>query len=257
MDISQEFNRYVAHLSEGLGHADRHAGLSGYCTGLMLPLSRKSVEPMAARVDPLHASARHQALHHFVAKSEWSDATVMARVRDWVMPSLGLDGGRYWIIDDTGFPKKGKHSVGVARQYCGQLGKQDNCQVAARGCLHSPFGLLPTTPGAQIRNPAEYLCRQIYALIGSHSHPCGRSLTLVGGIRGRADQMKKVKGVNSIQPKCEACWTACLRPRGAPSGCGCDPAPLEPPRSLRLFWRAPLSGPTPWRHCTGHSASRF
>ena len=118
MDISQEFNRYVAHLSEGLGHADRYAGLSGYCTGLMLPLSRKSVEPMAARIDPLHASARHQALHHFVAKSEWSDTTVMARVRDWVIPSLGLDRGCYWIIDDTGFPKKGKHSVGVARQYC-------------------------------------------------------------------------------------------------------------------------------------------
>ncbi len=143
MDISQEFNRYVAHLSEGLGHADRHAGLSGYCTGLMLPLSRKSVEPMAARVDPLHASARHQALHHFVAKSEWSDATVMARVRDWVMPSLGLDGGRYWIIDDTGFPKKGKHSVGVARQYCGQLGKQDNCQVAVSLSLASVQGSIP------------------------------------------------------------------------------------------------------------------
>jgi len=72
----------------------------------------------------LHASARHQALHHFVAKSEWSDT---ARVRDWVIPSRGLDSGCYWIIDDTGFPKKGKHSVGVVRQYCGQLGKQDNC----------------------------------------------------------------------------------------------------------------------------------
>lgn len=58
MDISKEFERYMAHLTEGLGHADWHAGLNGYCTGLMLPLSRKSVEPMAARVDPLHASAR-------------------------------------------------------------------------------------------------------------------------------------------------------------------------------------------------------
>lgn len=143
MDIFQEFNRYVAHLSEGLGHADRHAGLSGYCTGLMLPLSRKSVEPMAARVDPLHASARHQALHHFVAKSEWSDAAVMTRVRDWVIPSLGLDRGCYWIIDDTGFPKKGKHSVGVARQYCGQLGKQDNCQVAVSLSLASSQGSIP------------------------------------------------------------------------------------------------------------------
>jgi SRSO17 transposase len=109
----------------------------------MLPLSRKSVEPMAARVDPLHASARHQAMHHFVAKSEWSDVSVMARVRDWVIPSLGLELGCYWIIDDTGFPKKGKHSVGVARQYCGQLGKQDNCQVAVSLSLASAKGSIP------------------------------------------------------------------------------------------------------------------
>jgi SRSO17 transposase len=143
MSVAEEFNHYIAHLSKGLGHADRHAGLSGYCTGLMLPLSRKSVEPMAARVDPLHASARHQALHHFVAKSEWSDTSVMTRVRDWVIPSLGLDRGCYWIIDDTGFPKKGKHSVGVARQYCGQLGKQDNCQVAVSLSLASVQGSIP------------------------------------------------------------------------------------------------------------------
>lgn len=57
MDLAKEFARYVAYWSLGLGDADRHAGLSGHCTGLMLPLSRKSVEPMAARVDPLHASA--------------------------------------------------------------------------------------------------------------------------------------------------------------------------------------------------------
>lgn len=143
MNAAKEFSQYTAHLSEGLGHADRHAGLSGYCTGLMLPLSRKSVEPMAARVDPLHASARHQALHHFVAKSAWSDTAVMARVRGWVMPWLGLDSGCYWIIDDTGFPKKGKHSVGVARQYCGQLGKQDNCQVAVSLSLASAQGSIP------------------------------------------------------------------------------------------------------------------
>ena len=143
MNAAKEFNQYTAHLSEGLGHVDRHAGLSGYCTGLMLPLSRKSVEPMAARVDPLHASARHQALHHFVAKSDWSDTAVMTRVRGWVMPWLGLDSGCYWIIDDTGFPKKGKHSVGVARQYCGQLGKQDNCQVAVSLSLANAQGSIP------------------------------------------------------------------------------------------------------------------
>ena len=143
MDTFKEFNRYISHLSEGLGHADRRAGLSGYCTGLMLPLTRKSVEPMAARVDPLHASARHQALHHFVAKSEWSDSAVLARVRDWVVPALGLEGASYWIIDDTGFAKKGKHSVGVARQYCGQLSKHDNCQVAVSVSLASTQGSIP------------------------------------------------------------------------------------------------------------------
>ena len=80
MDISKEFDRYMVHLAEGLGHADRQAGLAGYCTGLMLPLSRKSVEPMAARIDPLRASARHQALHHFVAKAQWSDQQLLNRV---------------------------------------------------------------------------------------------------------------------------------------------------------------------------------
>ena len=143
MEITEEFNRYMAQLSERLGHADRQAGLSGYCTGLMLPLPRKSIEPMAASVDPLHVSARHQSLHHFVAKSEWSDTALMAGVRDWVEPVLGLDSGCYWIVDDTGFPKKGKHSVGVARQYCGQLGKQDNCQVAVSLSLASVQGSIP------------------------------------------------------------------------------------------------------------------
>ena len=61
MSASERFDQYMEHLSQALGHADRHAGLKGYCTGLMLPLARKSVEPMAARLDPLHASARHQA----------------------------------------------------------------------------------------------------------------------------------------------------------------------------------------------------
>ena len=143
MEAFKELERYIAHLSEGLGHADRHAGLKGYCTGLMLPLGRKSVEPMAAGIDPLHVSARYKALPHFVVKSEWPDAAVLERVRDWVAPSLGLEDGCYWIIDDTGFPKKGRHSVGVARQYCGQWGKPDNCQVAVSLSLASAQGSVP------------------------------------------------------------------------------------------------------------------
>jgi SRSO17 transposase len=109
----------------------------------MLPLDRKSVEPMAASLDPLHASAKHQALHHFVAQAKWSDEEVLQRVAQWVVPCMELDSGAYWIIDDTGYPKKGKHSVGVARQYCGQLGKQDNCQVAVSISLATETASLP------------------------------------------------------------------------------------------------------------------
>ncbi|MCM2337294.1 IS701 family transposase [Hydrogenophaga pseudoflava] len=143
MNAAERFDHYLEHLSKGLGHADRHAGLRGYCTGLMLPLARKSVEPMAARVDPMHASARHQALHHFVAKAEWSDTQMLRRACQWVMPKMDFSEGGWWIIDDTGFPKKGRHSVGVTRQYCGVLGKQDNCQVAVSISLASNQGSLP------------------------------------------------------------------------------------------------------------------
>jgi SRSO17 transposase len=143
MGASKRFDQYMEHLAQGLEHADRHAGLKGYCTGLMLPLSRKSVEPMAARVDPMHASARHQSLHHFVAKAEWSDDEMLRRVCQWVVPKMDFTEGGWWIIDDTGFPKKGRHSVGVARQYCGMLGKQDNCQVAVSVSLACSQGSLP------------------------------------------------------------------------------------------------------------------
>jgi SRSO17 transposase len=141
MENLEKFDRYIEHLCAALGHEDRNAGLQDYCRGLMLPIHRKSVEPLAAHTDPLHVAAKHQSLHHFVAKAGWSDSAVMTRIRDWVVPDLGLDSGCYWIVDDTGFPKKGTHSVGVARQYCGQLGKQDNCQVAVSLSLASvPVG---------------------------------------------------------------------------------------------------------------------
>ena len=143
--LPERFERYLEYLSEGLGHADRHAGLKGYCTGLMLPLDRKSVEPIAASVDPTHVSARHQSLHHFVAKADWSDADLLRRVREWVMPHGEPSADGFFIVDDTGFPKKGRHSVGVARQYCGVLGKQDNCQVAVSVSLANAQASVPVS----------------------------------------------------------------------------------------------------------------
>jgi SRSO17 transposase len=133
----------MAHLCAGLGHSDRHAGLRGYCTGLMAPLKRKSVEPMASHLAPAATRARHQSLHHFVADSAWSDKEMLLRVAQWVVPAMDFSDGGWWIVDDTGFPKQGTHSVGVARQYCGMLGKQDNCQVAVSVSLAAQGGSLP------------------------------------------------------------------------------------------------------------------
>ncbi|MCQ0034605.1 transposase [Burkholderia glumae] len=145
MDWETSFELYLEHLCEALGHNDRESGLRGYCQGLMLPIRRKSVEPLAAHLEPEHVSARHQSLHHFVAKSEWSDTALLEQVRRWVLPHMDPTGGLYWIIDDKGFPKKGKHSVGVARQYCGQLGKQYNCQVAVSLSVATQDASLPVS----------------------------------------------------------------------------------------------------------------
>lgn len=118
-------------LANAAGHADRHEPLKNYCKGLLLPGERKSVEPMAARVAPDNVRRMHQSLHHLVADAPWNDAEMLAQVRQQVLPSMQKHGPVVaWIVDDTGFPKQGKHSVGVARQYCGQLGKHDNCQAA-------------------------------------------------------------------------------------------------------------------------------
>lgn len=142
--VALRFHAYIEHLSKAVGHADRHGPLSEYCTGLLLPGERKSVEPMAARVAPAEVGAKHQSLHHFVAKAPWDETKLMAAVRAFVLPVMEKTAPvRAWIIDDTGIPKKGKHSVGVTRQYCGELGKQDNCQVAVTLSVASDHASLP------------------------------------------------------------------------------------------------------------------
>jgi hypothetical protein len=123
------FAAYVEALGVVLGHADRQQPMHDYCLGLLMPIARKSVEPMAAVTAPAQVAAKHQSFLHFVGNAPWSDAAMLAKVGELVLPALERRGPiEAWIIDDTGFPKKGQHSVGVTRQYCGQLGKQDNCQ---------------------------------------------------------------------------------------------------------------------------------
>lgn len=141
---AERFSSYIEGLVSVIGHADRAKPLRDYCVGLMMPCPRKSVEPLAALTAPERTSAQHQSLLHFVGEGGWSDEKVLAEVRKMALPQIERQGAiRAWIIDDTSFPKQGRHSVGVARQYCGQLGKQDNCQVAVSLSLANDHASLP------------------------------------------------------------------------------------------------------------------
>lgn len=143
-EVEARFAAYVDGLSSVIGHVRRTRQLRDYCTGLVLPGERKSVEPMAARTAPERTAAQHQSLLHFVGNACWSDADVLAKVRELVLPAIEKNGPiEAWIIDDTSFPKQGKHSVGVHHQYCGQLGKQANCQVAVSLSIANHAASLP------------------------------------------------------------------------------------------------------------------
>jgi SRSO17 transposase len=143
-DSEARFRMYVEGLGSVIGHADRRSPLRDYCAGLLLPGERKSVEPMAARTAPARTAAQHQSLLHFVGVATWPDEPVLRKVCELVLPSIERQGPiEAWIIDDTSFPKQGKHSVGVHHQYCGQLGKQANCQVAVSLSIANHAASLP------------------------------------------------------------------------------------------------------------------
>jgi len=144
LSLEGRFERYCEAMVATLGHADRARPGRWYLKGLVLPGGRKSVEPMAARVQPGNVRSAHQSMHHLVADADWSDTALLAAVAGDVLPAWpNADEPWVWIVDDTGFPKKGQHSVGVARQYCGQTGKTDNCRVAVSLSLANSRGSLP------------------------------------------------------------------------------------------------------------------
>jgi SRSO17 transposase len=141
---AERFEAYLARLYEAVGHADRREPLKAYLSGLLLPGERKSVEPMAAKIEPRRVGARHQSMHHFVAKAPWDAGAVLRVARDYALAQLERHAPvGAWVVDDTGMPKKGRQSVGVARQYCGPLGKQDNCQVVMTLSLANAVGSVP------------------------------------------------------------------------------------------------------------------
>ena len=153
--LEARFERYCDTMMGALGHADRQEPGRWYLKGLVLPGGRKSVEPMAARVQPERVRSAHQSMHHLVAEAPWSDAALLTVVAREVLGKLvRVDEPVAWVLDDTGFPKKGTHSVGVARQYCGQTGKTDNCRVAVTLSIATQEGSLPV--GFRLYLPREW-----------------------------------------------------------------------------------------------------
>jgi SRSO17 transposase len=143
-ESAERLARYLGALADALGDTRRVQPMTDYCAGLLLPCERKSVEPIAAVTAPMHTSAKHQSLMHFVSESPWADEAILAKVREQVLPAMQKHGTiEVWIIDETSFPKCGSHSVGVAHQYCGHLGKQANCQVAVSLSLANHDASLP------------------------------------------------------------------------------------------------------------------
>ena len=178
MRMMKRFDTYLSRLCEVLGHADRDAPLREYCTGLMLPLKRKSVEPIAAHVGPHAVSAKHQSLLHFVGNSTWPDEALLRSVHDYVIERVPKEGRKGWVlvVDDTGHPKQGRDSVGVARQYCGMLGKTDNCQVAvsvskANALMSLPLAYRLYLPQEWVKDKPRRKAAKVPAEVGFATKP--------------------------------------------------------------------------------------
>lgn len=137
---------YLDTIGEVLGHKKRRESFATYAMGLLGEGDRKSVEPLAARAtgSPTGVNAAHQRLLHFVADSKWSDEAVREVAAKHAVAAMEQRSPvASWILDDTGFLKQGKHSVGVQRQYTGSAGKITNCQIGVSLCVATQQAQVP------------------------------------------------------------------------------------------------------------------
>src|SRR3954454_13078038 len=126
--MERRFQDYLEDLGAVVGNDARRRGLSDYMTGLLLPGERKSMEPIAERLDSGNVS-RRQLIQDFVSEANWKDGPVRERVLGRVVPAMRKRGAiEHWIVDDTTLLKSGRQSVGVAIQYSGLVGTTANCQ---------------------------------------------------------------------------------------------------------------------------------
>jgi len=144
----KRLEQFLADLLAPLGRRERRQWSTVYIRGLLLDGERKSIEPMAARLP----DGNVQALQQLIGQSPWPWVPVWERLAQRMTAELAPD--PVWVIDDTGFPKQGQHSVGVARQYSGTLGKTANCQVAVS--LHQTGGEESTILGWRLYLPESW-----------------------------------------------------------------------------------------------------
>ena len=131
--MERRFQECVDHLGGVVGNDARRRGLSDYMTGLLLPGERKSMEPIAERLESGNVSRRHQSIQHFVSAASWKDGPVRERVLGQVVPAMQKRGTiEHWIVDDTTLLKSGRHSVGFAIQYSGLVGTTANSDVCCQ-----------------------------------------------------------------------------------------------------------------------------
>jgi len=157
-DSASRFSTYVEGLVSVIGHADRAGPLQDYCTGLMMPCERKSVEPMAAITAPGRTAAQHQSLLHFVGNAAWSDEMVLAKVREMVLPEVERHGPiEAWIIDDTGFPSRDDTRLGwrgnTAANWASKTIAKSRCRYRLPTIMPAcrwPIGCICRTTGLKI-----------------------------------------------------------------------------------------------------------
>ena len=152
-DVDADLDRWLEPFLAATGRRTRRKMAPLYVRGLLGAGGRKSIQPMAERL----GLSGHDQLHHFISSPAWDDAPLWRVLAEQVDRQVGGEGA-VLVVDDTGIPKKGELSVGVARQYCGELGKVANCQVLvsltlARGEVPLPVGLRLFLPPAWTDDP--------------------------------------------------------------------------------------------------------
>jgi SRSO17 transposase len=188
--MERRFQEYVEDLGAVVGNDARRRGLSDDMTGLLLPGERKSMEPIAERLESGNVSRRHQAIQHFVSEASWKDGPVRERVLGRVVPVMQKRGAiEHWIVDDTTLLKSGQHSVGVAIQYSGLVGTTANCQSLVSLSLATEAASMPVA--CDLYLPEEWACdrkRRLHAGVPPH-------LTFRTKIEMALDQIRHAVGL--------------------------------------------------------------